>query len=157
MRSTIHRLGATALTLATVLSIGACDEDPVSGEDDHVDPVGIVVVSGLVDVVSVRGLNIIGAFTVDEGGQTDPLGVEFIDDRGNRFVPDEPDEWLRVTVTNPALAQWVPDTPGGWTGSLRGVQAGSTTVRFELMHGVVNSEASHPDFGTPGIPLVVNN
>jgi len=156
MHSTFNRLGAMTLTLGTALALGACGGDPVANEEEHVDPIGIVVVSGSVDVVSVTGLNIVGAFSVEESGQTDPLGVQFVDDRGNRFVPDEPDEWLRVTVTHPDLAQWVPDTPGGWTGSIRGLQAGTTTVRFELMHGVVNSEASHPDFGTPGIPVVVN-
>jgi hypothetical protein len=156
MLRTIHRRGATVLTLGVVLTLGACDEDPVSADGDHVDPVGIVVVSGTVDLVTVTGLNIIGAFIVEEGGQTDPLAIEFIDAQGHRFVPDEPDEWLRVTVTHPDKAQWVPDAPGAWAGTIRGLLAGTTTVRFELMHGAIDSQASHPDFGTPGIPLVVN-
>lgn len=154
MRTKFRRSMASLFALGGVIALAACS-DPVANED-HVDPVGIVVISGNTDVVTVTGLNITGAFFIAEGGQTDPLRVEFVDDRGNRFVPDEPDEWLRVTVTHPNLATWVEDVPGGWSGTLRGITKGSTTVRFELMHGEVGSASSHPDFGTPGVPLTIN-
>ena len=151
MRNTLHRSPSKALAWAAILALGACGSDPVATED-HIDPIGIVIVSGGVDLVSVTGLNIFGAFMVDAAGQTDPFEIEFVDGQGNRFVPTEADEWLRVTVTHSNLAEWVADSPGGWSGSLRGLQAGTTTVRFELMHGPANdSGASHPDFGTPGV------
>lgn len=157
MSTTIRRVGGPAIVAAAVFALGGCDSDP-TGNEDHIDPVGIVIVSGSTDVVSVRGLDIIGAFQVNAGGQTDPFDILFVDERGNRFVPTEPDEWLRVTVSHPSLAEWVGDGPGAWSGSIRGLQAGTTTVRFELMHGPVNDDAaSHRDFGTPGVPLLVIN
>ncbi len=157
MSTTIRRLGAPALVAAAVFALGGCDSDP-TGTEDHIDPVGIVLVSGGIDVVRVAGLDIVGSFQVNVGGQTDPFEIEFLDGRGNRFLPTEPDEWLRVTVTHPNLAEWVSDAPGGWSGSIRGLQAGTTTVRFELMHGPANDNAaSHTDFGTPGVPLLVLN
>lgn len=155
MRSILHRTSTGLLALGTLVALGACDSDPV-GTEDHIDPIGIVIVSGGNDLVTVTGLNIIGAILVEEGGQTDPLSIEFIDRDGNRFVPTEADEWLRVTVTHPDLGRWVADSPEGWSGTIQGLQNGSTTVRFELMHGAVGSDTSHPDFGTPGVPLIVS-
>lgn len=145
-----------ACTVAA-FGVAACGDSPVADDDDHLDPVGVAVVSGNTDLVTITGFDVRGAIFVEEGGQTDPVDILFFDNRGDRFTPQEADEWLRVTVTSAPFAEWVPDAPGAFSGVFRGVTAGSTTVRFELMHGPVGSATSHVDFGTPGAPITVTN
>lgn len=155
MHTTVRRLGGTGLALATVLALGACDDDPVGNDEEHLDPVGLVVLNAGVEVLRVEGLNIIGSLTVAAGDETAHLDVEFIDEDGDRFVPTDPDEWLRVTVANPAIAAWNQDEAGEFGGHLEGLSAGTTTIGFDLMHGAVGSASAHADYRTPNVPVVV--
>lgn len=152
-----YRLTGATLALTAVLALGACDDDPVGNDDEeHQDPVGMVVSSGGVDLVTVTGNTVTGTLSVAAGEETAHLDVEFLDDEGDRFAPEDADEWLRVTIADPAVADWEQDTPGEFGGHLHGEAAGSTTARFEIMHGPVNDPSSHADYRSPDIPVVIN-
>lgn len=155
MTTIAPRVSALVLALVSVLAVAACNDDP-TGNDGHPDPAGLVVTRAGVDVVEVRGLGIIGSFNVSEGGASGDLEVQLIDQSGNRYTPTAQDQWLRVTVTNPAVARWVQDEVGEWGGRLEGLTTGTTTVGFDLMHGPVGDVSAHFDYRTPNIPLVVN-
>ncbi len=150
----LRRLPVAGLTLLTLVAAGACGDSPTS--DDDLDIVGLVIVNSGFDLVTITGLDVEGAVFVEQGGQTDPLEFLFVDQRGNRFTPRDADLWLRVTVVSSPFVEWVPDTPGGFTGVFRGMSPGTTTVRFELMRGGVGSATSQVEFGTPAAPFVVS-
>ncbi len=156
MMRRLPRPTVLALVAATALVGAACGDDP-TGNEGHPDPSGLVVLSGGVDVVEVRGLGIIGSFAVSEGGTSADYQIQLIDQQGNRYSPTAADQWLRVIVANPAVAQWVQDDVGEWGGRLEGLTGGTTTIGFDLMHGPVGDEAaSHFDYRTPNIPVLVN-
>lgn len=156
MRNTSFRFGASILALTGVLALGACDDDPVDNDDEHQEPVGLVISNGGTDLVTVNGTTVTGSLTVDAATETAHLDVEFLDDNGNRFTPDESDEWLRVSIADPSVAEWEQDEPGEFGGHLHGEAAGTTSAIFDLMHGAVNSSSAHADYTSPTIPIVVN-
>lgn len=156
MSRSIYRIGGSILALIAVLALGACDDDPVGSEDEHEDPVGMVISAGGVDLVTVNGSVVTGTLTVDAGQETAHLDVEFLDADGDRFTPDDADEWLQVIIQNPAVADWEQDEPGEFGGHLRGLTAGTTVAGFDLMHGAVGSASAHPDYRSPSIPVVIN-
>ncbi len=156
MSSSAYRMAGSILALTGVLALGACDDDPVGNEEEHLEPVGLVISTGGVDLVTVNGATVTGSLSVDAGQETAHLDVEFLDEDGDRFTPDEADEWLRVTIANPAVADFEQDTPGEFGGHLHGESAGTTTAVFDIMHGAVNSSSAHPDYTSPAISVVIN-
>ncbi|MEQ9568739.1 MAG: hypothetical protein RLN75_01000 [Longimicrobiales bacterium] len=156
MSRATYRIGGSILALTGVLALGACDDDPVGNEDEHQEPVGLVISTGGVDLVTVNGATVTGSLSVDAGQETAHLDVAFLDEDGDRFTPEDADEWLRVTIANPAVAEWEQDEPGEFGGHLHGESAGTTTAVFDLMHGAVNSSSAHPDYTSPPVPVVIN-
>jgi hypothetical protein len=156
MFAKLHRLPATALLVSSLFVLSACDDDPVGAEDDHSEPVGMVVSLGGVDIVTVNGSTVTGTLTVSAGQETAHIDIDFLDENGNRFAPDEADEWLRVTIADPATATWEQDEPGEFGGHLQGRAAGATVARFDIMHGALNSASAHADYTSPDIPVVIN-
>lgn len=156
MRKTSYRIAGSILALTAMLGLAACDDDPVGNDEEHHEPVGMVISSGGVDLVTVNGATVTGSLSVASGQETAHLDVEFLDEDGDRFQPEDADEWLRVTIANPAVADWEQDEPGEFGGHLHGESAGTTTAVFDLMHGAVNSTSAHPDYTSPGIPVVIN-
>ena len=156
MRNTSRRFGTALLALSTVLVLGACDDDPVDHGDEHQDPVGMVISSGGVDLVTVNGNTVTGTLTYDAGEESPHLDVEFLDDDGDRFTPEDADEWLRVTIANTDVAEWEQDEPGEFGGHVHGESAGATVAVFDLMHGAVNSASAHSDYKSPNVPIVIN-
>ncbi|MBT8337115.1 MAG: hypothetical protein KJO11_10960 [Gemmatimonadetes bacterium] len=156
MKTPSYKMTAAALALVTSLVLGACDDDPVGVEEDHQDPVGLVVTAGGVDLVTVQGATVTGTLTIPAGQETAHLDVEFFDDDGDRFVPEDEDEWLMVTIANGTVAEWEQDEPGEFGGHLKGLAAGATTATFEIMHGQLGSASAHADYRSPTIPVVIN-
>ena len=157
MRDTPLRFGTAALALGAVLVLGACDDDPVDHHDDHPEPVGMVIRSGGADIVTVDDTTVTGSLTVDADAETGLLTILFVDDDGDRFTPDDDDEWLRVDVADPAVADWEATEAGAFSGTLVGLAGGTTAVVFELMHGPLNAASAHADYTSPSIPVVVED
>lgn len=147
MRHTnIRKLGA-ALTLVGALGLGACG-DP-AGLDDHAEAEGAVIrLNGQV-VASYDGdsRQWTGDLSVAAGQSTGTMTVTFVDHDGGDLRPGS-DYYLQVDFANtgPTVAAFDHDAPGTFTGSLRGIAAGQSTVVFRLMHGSVGR--GHSDFNT---------
>jgi hypothetical protein len=157
MKTRTYKMTAAALALVTSLTLGACDDDPVGNDDDdHEDPVGMVVTSGGVDLVTVQGTTVTGTLTIPAGQETAHLDVLFLAEDGDRFAPDDADEWLMVTIGDETVAEWEQDEAGEFGGHLKGIAAGATTATFELMHGAIGSASAHADYRSPTIPVVIN-
>jgi len=156
MFARVHRLPVIALIASSVFALGACGDDPVGAEEEHSDPVGLVITLGGVDLVTVNGSTVTGTLTVEAGQETAHLDLEFLDEDGDRFSPTDADEWLRVTIADPTTATWEQDEPGEFGGHLQGRSVGVTVVTFDIMHGALNSTAAHADYTSPGIPVVIN-
>ena len=156
MKKKTYRTLGSILAMTGVLALGACDDDPVGVDDDHLEPVGLVISAGGVDLVTVNGATVTGSLTVDAGQETAHLDVEFLAENGVRFTPEDADEWLRVTMADPAVAGWEQDVPGEFGGHLHGESAGTTTAVFDLMHGAVGSTTAHADYTSPAIPVVID-
>lgn len=154
MHNITLRSGTSILALAALVAVGACDDDPVGHHDEHQEPVGLIIASGGTDVVTVDGTTVTGGLSLTVDGDT-TVEVQFVDEDGQRFIPDGADEWLRVEIGDAAVAEWSQTTPGSFSGQLTGLEAGSTAAVFELMHGPLNAASAHADYTSPSIPVVV--
>jgi hypothetical protein len=147
MKKTQARTFGAALAVIGLLGAGACG-DP-AGLDDHADAEGAVVSLGGQVVASYDGgtRQWTGEFTVPAGRSTGRMTVTFVDHDGDDIRPGSA-FYLQVDFANtgPTVAAFDHDAPGTFTGALRGMAAGQSTVVFRLMHGSVGR--GHPDFST---------
>lgn len=130
-----------AFALVLALGLAACD-NPVARED-HVEPAGVQVLQGGQVIAETHGDHTHGRITVRAGEESPHLTVRFVDD-ADRPVELGSGYYLAVAVADAAVAAWEQDTPGEFGGHVHGRAAGTTTVRFRLMHGRVGG--GHADF-----------
>ena len=133
-------------TAAALLALGAaagCD-DLIVGGGSTVDGLAIETPGGAT-LVSVSGSQVDGAVQVPVAGQRSLVVV--LRGPGGVVTPSLT-ETVRVTVTNPGVAAW--EDGGGGAGVLRGVSAGATSMRVDLLR---NASAIYT---SPSIPVQVN-
>lgn len=147
MKKTHARKLGAALALWALLGAGACS-DP-AGLDDHSEPEGVVLRIGGQVVASYDGdtRKWTGDLSVTAGQSTGRMTVTFVDHDGDDIRPGS-GFYLQVDFANtgPTVAAFDHDSPGSFTGTLRGIAAGQSTMVFRLMHGSVGR--GHPDFST---------
>ncbi len=150
--NTIHlfRNTTTALLLPLFLIffISACEENPVE-EEEHTDPVGLIVSDGGVEIVRVDRSTVTGTFDVTAGVLSPHYDLEFLDEDGDTFIPDDPDFSPEAIIADPEVVEVVRDEPHDWNFHLRGLKEGTTTVRLGIAHG------GHSDYLSPEITIVV--
>lgn len=149
-----HHLRWTGLVLCAAIGIAACRSS--TAPERHVRPSGVVVLADGAEVVrAVSGSTPTGSFTVAEGGQSPLLTVTFLDAQGNEITPPE-DYHLELRFANPAIASFVADdTPYTFRGRIQGLQAGTTTVQMRFMHGPPGHVATHAEFTSAAIQVLV--
>jgi hypothetical protein len=140
------RMRAGTLAVLAAGLLGACTNPVSSGT--HTQPDGVVIRQTGTVVASNTPQGVTGQLTVQAGQAGEPLSVHFVQ-AGEEIAPPA-GYYLDVPAT--AQAEWVPDVAGGFTGHIRGLGAGSTTLSFRWMHGAVGR--GHPD-ATRTIPVVV--
>lgn len=160
MRSNPHGRKLLALGVASSLVLAGCSDDPVDVHvDEEIERVELVISGLTVASWDVETMSWTGALNVDVGTETAHIDVVFLSHDGDEIVFD-PDHYLDVEVADQAIAEFEQDTPGEFGGHLHGVQVGTTTVTFFLMHGAIGS--GHQDFqtnpgtGNPGVTANVN-
>jgi hypothetical protein len=138
-------LSRRAMALATIpLAVAsACSSDPTDVHIEEVEAVELVL-SGVTVAVYEAGAWT-GELNVDVGEETAHIDVVFLDHDGDE-ISFTSDYYLEVEVEDESIAEFEQDTPGEFGGHLRGLQVGSTTLTFFLMHGAVGS--GHADFQT---------
>lgn len=140
--------GRAVAALSIVAILAACD-NPVHSEH-HEDAAGVrVTLSGAV-VAESQGATVVvnNLPSVGVGAETGLLQVSFLAEDGDVIdLSGEADFSLAVVFANPAVATF--QTAGAYDGRIRGLQAGATTVQFELRHG------SHADFTSRPFDITV--
>lgn len=151
MNNINFRSPLAVLLMASV--VGAC-ENPVSHEEDHAEPDGLVLRASGTEVVRISDAGVTGALTVAAGAQSPELTVTFIDHEGSDIALDPQEFWVEVKSANSATATWQGTAAEGFTGRVTGHAAGATTLMFVLHHGVVGS--GHAEEGAQFVvPLTV--
>lgn len=152
MKFTLPRNGWLAATLAGMLVLGACGDDPTV-PDDHAEPEGVVLrLNGQV-LASYDGGTWSGEVALSVGQETGSITVQFVDDHGDPLEADD-EEYLDVIMGNSSIADFLSDAPGAFTGRLSGKAVGQTFATFRLMHGAVGS--GHPDYVAAPLTVRVN-
>lgn len=143
---TPSRRAVAALSIAALLAV--CD-NPVRSEH-HEDAAGVrVTLSGVV-VAESQGATVVvnNLPSVGVGAETGLLQVRFLAEDGDVIdLSGEADFSLAVVFANPSVAAF--QAAGAYDGRIRGLQAGTTTVQFELRHG------NHADFTSRPFDITV--
>lgn len=139
-----------AAVLASLAFVAACDDDPVTPDDDHAEPEGVHLILSGQTIATYDGdsQQWTGEMEVEVGEETAHIAVRFVDHDGDP-IPLDDDFYLEVGVEDESIAEFEQDSPGEFGGHLHGVSVGETDVTFSLMHGTVGS--GHADFTTTGV------
>ncbi|HEX6309793.1 MAG TPA: hypothetical protein VFZ69_16585 [Longimicrobiales bacterium] len=136
--------------LGLAAALAAC-ENPVTPAD-HEEPEGLVLLDGATEVLRVIGRGAVGVASdtlrVAAGAQTPELTVSFIDEHGDALTIDE-ENTLAVVSDSPATATWQGSAAGVYAGRVSGLAAGTTTLRFQLYHGSVETGHVDAEFRVP--------
>lgn len=132
----------TAAAAAVLLTLAGCD-NPVS-QEVHTEATGIVLLLGGNEVVRVSEGVVSGGVAMTAGTQTGMLTVRFLDAEGHETEPRS-GYFLEVESSAPAVATWVPESPGAFTGRIAALAVGTAQLEFRYMHGRVGSANAHRD------------
>ena len=124
--------------------VSACN--PTGDENNgHSEPFGLILLQSGVELAKQQNGNITytsGSFlSVPLGDETPLITLRFLDEDGDQFVPEEDEYSLLWAIDNESVLEvHTHDGDSKWAFHLEGAGAGSTTIRFLLMHD------GHPDF-----------
>jgi len=139
--------------LALALSLGACS-DSTGPDHDHEEPAGLRAILNGATVVSINAARqVTGSFTVPAGQETDHIEIEFLAEDGDVIAIDETEYYLAFEIDNPTLVDLEQHEPGEFEVHVVGLAAGTTNIRFKLMHGTF--PGGHSDYTSPNIPVTV--
>lgn len=136
--------------LIATLSIQGCN--PTGHKDEHSEPFGIELLQSGVTIALQSGSTVVYG---DRDhihrvmGQEFPLvTVRFLDEDGDRFVPDEPEYSLDWTIADGSIISVDQhEEDGKWAFHIDPVGEGMTTIVLKLLHN------GHSDFQS--LPLMV--
>ena len=156
-RNTFQRIFA-AVAVLTFFVIGCGSDDPMSHQEEHFEPEGLVIIeSGRRFFRYFRG-------QIDaSGGRLDHLdaplneetphwSIRFLDEDGDEIAPpDDPDFKFTWAIADPTVLEVVQDADdvGKFDFHLRGLKVGETTIELQVTHD------DHVDFRTMPIPVHV--
>ena len=138
-------LGRLALA-ALVMGLAACEG--TTDAEDHDEAEGIAIVDEATNqtLVTVNAQRQVSGLLTVRAGEERAIEVFFVSADGTRFRADGDDHTLGFTVANTAVAR-IAEHDGHL--DLDGVAPGSTTARFQLVHG------GHNDYESPDVPITV--
>jgi len=154
--STIYQWICRTASLG-IISVGlvaiACSDLPSGFGWEHTYPEAMVIRENHTIRVEVdQDGGVVGALDVGEGSLSGQLEVIFLDEAGTNIRPSD-DEYLEVTITFTDLAVFEHDSPGSFTGRIRGMKAGETSAFFKFKGGRVGSGMGQ--WTSPPIPVSV--
>lgn len=138
----------TAL-FATLTSPGCSDNPVTEDHDEHAEPVGIVVFENDTEIARVEKGIVTGAFNLRANQRSPLYTLEFLDEDGDQFIPDDPDFSPGEIIANPSILTLERNQPSDWNFYLLGTAEGSTTIQLTVKHG------GHNDYVSVAIPVVV--
>lgn len=141
--------------LVFIISIGillaGCSNPADSNEEEHPHPEGAVFKMNGEEILRYENGEPSSSIDVNEGGETPLITIYFLDEEGNEFQPDEPENslnWKDIDTSIAKIEQH--DEDGKWSFHVHGQAQGSTTVTFQLFHD------GHSDFDIQDIIINVN-
>lgn len=150
MYTIFYKKFSLLLLLLSALFVFASCSNPTSNddddEDDHSDPFGVELILNGVEIATQEN----GVITYNEGDhielevgeETNLITLRWIDEDGDRFVPDPDDgyslQWIVEHEETLEIEQHEED--GVWSFHFVGLAEGETDVNFELWHN------DHADF-----------
>lgn len=130
-----------AITLSIVLFLSGCGL--FSSKHDHLDAFGIVLKADGEVIAKQENGQITythgNSIALLHGGQTPAISVEFFDDNGDLFVPDDPDYFLGWNINQQDNVISITSIDA-WSFRIMGNSEGNATVAFEMVH------VDHADF-----------
>lgn len=135
----------TALALSALLWT-ACGNSTSSDDEEHTDPFGVTLIMNGVEIAAQENGEVTyhdgDHLEMEVGEETNLITIRWIAEDGDRFVPDENEGYsLKWIVDNENIMEVEQhEEDGPWSFHLVGLEAGETTVQFELWHN------DHPDF-----------
>jgi hypothetical protein len=122
----MHYAFRRGLAAAAVVLLGC-------SEFGHVIPDGMVIRHDGDVVVHASGTTVTGVLEAPAGGTSQDLVVRFLDAAGNE-IHAGPAYHMAVATMHGGVAVWEADAPGGFSGRVAGIGAGSTVLLFRWMH-----------------------
>lgn len=138
--------------LAAVFAAAGCTNPFADDEHEHVD--GVEVVFQGETLATVLNDEVTGELVVQSGGSLGPLTIRYLGHDGEP-IDFEPGYWVRPVVLDGDVASFVQPQEGDFSGTLHGLAAGTTGIRFELVHGAVGG--GHLDYAPAPIPVRVSD
>lgn len=135
----------TVLFLSIFIFTSCDNSASVDDHDDHQDPFGVALILNGVEIATQEN----GVVTYHEGDhlelevgeETNLIQLRWIDEDGDRFVPQEDSYSLQWIIGNEdILGVEQHSEDGKWAFHLVGKSAGETNIQFELWHN------DHADF-----------
>lgn len=147
----VSHSGILLVALSITILIAGCNNPADSDEEEHPHPEGAVFMMNGEEIIQYENGEASGTIEVDEGEETPLITIYFIDEGGNQFQPDEPENSLNWTDINHSVAEIEQhDEDGKWSFHVLGIAQGSTTVTFQLYHN------EHSDFDIQDVTINVN-
>ncbi|MGB0347512.1 MAG: hypothetical protein ACPGGA_08505 [Balneolaceae bacterium] len=132
--------------------LSACSNSTSSSEEEHSDPEGFrLTMNGQTLIEQLPGSSTItGEIELEPGQETDLITIQFLDDDGDEFQPDEPEYSLGYEFEDAGIAEFEQhEEDGKWSFHIHAEAAGITDMRLKLMHN------GHSDFTTLDIHVHV--
>lgn len=140
------------ILLLSTFIISQCDNDVDNHDEDHLEPVGLIIKNAALQPLLDYTAPITPTDTLEvpHEGETDLLTVVFKAEDGDEFTPDGSEYSLGFDVpTNAPYEIEQHEGDGKWSFHIKGLILGTSTLVLELKHG------DHADFKTVGIPVKV--
>jgi hypothetical protein len=142
---------------ASIIVVSGCkvEDDPVSAQEDHFQPEGLVVLTSAYDTVAYyfQGVVRIGdTLKAPTGNTLSPhWTIEFLDaSRKKLAYPSTATHKLGWTIADQSIAQMFRHDGDEYEFHLRGLAEGKTTITFKILHG------DHADFTSKPVPVLVD-
>jgi hypothetical protein len=142
-------------TLIAIVSFtGACSEDPIAPQEEHVKAIGMVFYSSGIEVARISKGVTEDTLKVPLGGLSDHFDIKLIGEDEKEFDPPSTDsQYLSWEFGDPLVADiWQHEgEEGSFAFHLKGLQSGETSVEFFVMHN------DHSDFRSGKIPVKIES
>lgn len=146
------------IAAAMLILVSGCkkEDDPVSPQEDHFQPEGLVVLSSTYDTLAYYFQGVVrpgDTLKAPAGNLLSPhWTIEFLDASRRKIVyPSTATHKLGWTIADQSIAQLYRHDGEEWDFHLRGISEGKTTITFKILHG------DHADFTSKPIPVLVDS
>jgi|GEM_PF-2900181 len=118
--------------------------------EEHPEAEGLRLVHDGDTLVWVDGSTVTGEIELHHEETSEEIDVWFIDDHGDLFQPDDPDEvWLTGSIADTTIANFASLDSAAFGFTLEGIEEGMTELTLSIVHD------GHADYTSPAIEVHV--